>query len=361
MTDTRNLDLNLLLVLRAVLKEQSLARGARKLGMSERTVRRALARASELLGDPLLERGETGYALTRRAEELFPLIDEAAKESERTFDILSAFDPAQSTRRFLVSASDYVLSELANPLLSIFAREAPHARLEFDTPPMSNFLAADLLLRDVRIFPRGRNMAGKHLALFSDAFVCLADASNPGLRDGSLSLEEILSTRVVSLVSPMRWPTNVDDALAEVGYAPRSAVTVRSLLAMPFVIAGTPWIGWVPERVARRFAPRLGLVIAETPIAPRVLVEEAYWHPSRTNDPARQWLVRKLREASARVEFGSEVARLVVGGDANATRDAASMQTSEPDAGAVGGVACEPVSRDDRRHSGDIIRFETPG
>ena len=62
----------------------------------------------------------------------------------------------------------------------------------------------------------------------------------------------------------------------------------------------------MPERTALRYATALGLVIAKTPITPSVLVEAAHWHPSKTEDPALQWLLGVLRDASMLVEFGRD-------------------------------------------------------
>lgn len=316
MSESRKIDLNLLMVLRALLMERNLARAADVLGMKQSSVRTALARLQRLFDDPLLlegpdsppERRSRGFVLTQRAEDMLPLVEYAAEEALRMFDGQPTFDPAVSTRTFLVWASDYALSELASPLTSIFAREAPYADIEFDALPAAGvFSPEDLLRRDVTIFASGRNMPGKHMSLFSDRFVCLADANNSALCGRTLSIDAIASTRLVQPVFAWQLPNHVDDMLAGADIAPKIALTVRSLLAMPFAIAGTPWIGWVPERIANRFAPQLGLIVAETPISPSVLVEAAYWHPSRTSDPARRWLVQKLREASEVVEFGTDV------------------------------------------------------
>jgi LysR family nod box-dependent transcriptional activator len=40
------------------------------------------------------------------------------------------------------------------------------------------------------------------------------------------------------------------------------------------------------------------LAILEPPFGLVELVEAAYWHPSRTDDPAVRWLLRTLREAA---------------------------------------------------------------
>ena len=99
--------------------------------------------------------------------------------------------------------------------------------------------------------------------------------------------------------------------LSAADIAPRVAMTVQGFLPVPFAITGTSWLGWVPERTANRYAAPLGLVIARTPLRPSVLVEAAHWHPSKSADPALQWLVRQLKAAAELVEFGASGDELI--------------------------------------------------
>jgi DNA-binding transcriptional LysR family regulator len=304
-TDIRKLDLNLVVVLDALLAERNLTRAGERVGMTQPAVSSALTRLRELYDDPLLEREGRGFVLTPHAESLIPLVAECMAEVMRTFDVLPEFDPITSTRTFLVSASDYVLSEITSPLLSVLAREAPHTKVEFDPLPVEAMVSpVDLLRRDIMIVGTGRGVPGKRASLFADRFVCVVDGANPALRDGALSLEALTRLAHVRSVFGPQVSTHVDDMLSAVDLSPRVALTVQGFLPVPFAIAGTPWVGWVPERTANRYATSLGLVIARTPIEPSVLVEAAHWHPSKSADPALQWLVRQLRTAAELVEFG---------------------------------------------------------
>lgn len=305
---TRKLDLNLLNVLYALLTECNLTYTAERLGVTQPAVSAALRRLRENYDDPLLMRTGRGFRLTRRAERLLPVIAHALAAAEHTFDVLpTTFDPATSTRTFHISASDYVLSEITAPLLGVIASEAPHVRIRFEgLLPTGDISPVELLRHDVTVAAGGRDIPGKHISLFSDRFVCIVDASNPALRNGRLSLSAIASLRHVRSEFGTHATTHVDDMLLAAGLTPRAAATVRGLLSVPFLVAGTPWIGWVPERTAQRWAGPLGLVVAETPIAPSVLIEAAHWHPSKTKDIPRQWLVEKLRRASEVVEFGDD-------------------------------------------------------
>jgi DNA-binding transcriptional LysR family regulator len=304
-TDVRKLDLNLVVVLDALLTERNLTRAGERIGMTQPAVSGALSRLRELFDDPLLERDGRGFVLTPRAESLIPIVTECMVEVQRTFEVVPTYHPMTSTRTFLVTASDYVLSEITSPLLAMMKTEAPHTRVEFDALPVEATVSpVDLLRRDVTIAATGRGVPGKRASLFSDRFVCIVDAGNPALRNGELPVEALAQLRHVRSVFGPHVSTHVDDMLGEAGIVPHVALTVQGFMTVPFAITGTPWVGWVPERTANRYATSLGLVVARTPLMPRVLVEAAHWHPSKSADPALQWLVKQLRRAAEVVEFG---------------------------------------------------------
>lgn len=305
MTDLRKVDINLIVVLDAILTERNLTRAGELIGMTQPAVSGALARLRQQYDDPILVRVGRGFELTARGEELVPLVYEAMVEISRTLELLPTFDPLTSTRTFYISASDYLLSQITSPLLSIIEAEAPGVNVEFDALPAGASVEPnDLLRRDVIIAGTGRGVPGKRQSLFSDAFVCIVDKTNPRLREGQLSLSDLSDLRHVHSSFGEHIHTHVDDMLANAGISPRIGVAVQGFLPVPFAVSGSSMVGFVPERLSDQYSESLGLTIAKTPMASLTLVEAAHWHPSKTADPALKWLVSMLRKASEIVEFG---------------------------------------------------------
>src|SRR6478672_13503565 len=98
-------DLNLFLVLHAVLEERSATRAAARLHVTQSAVSNALARLRVLLGDPLVVRSGRGLVPTPRAEELAPLLREIAERVALALD-RRGFVPEQSTRTFTIGLAD---------------------------------------------------------------------------------------------------------------------------------------------------------------------------------------------------------------------------------------------------------------
>lgn len=307
MTDLRKVDVNLIVVLDAILKEKNLTRAGELIGMTQPAVSGALARLRQQFDDPILVRNGRVFDLTAKAEELVPLVDDAMIEISRVLEVSPTFDPATSTRTFFISASDYVLAQMTGVLLELLAAEAPGIHVEFDSLPADAVVSPnDLLRRDVIISGTGRGVPGKKQSLFSDRFVCVVDASNERVVEGKLSIEDLQEMRHVRSNFGELIHTHVDDMFTSAGIVPRIAISVQGFLPVPFVVSGTKFVGYVPERLAIAYKDYLHLSVVDTPLSPPTLVEAAHWHPSKTNDPAIKWLVALLRRASELVEFAGE-------------------------------------------------------
>jgi LysR family nod box-dependent transcriptional activator len=302
--ELRGVDINLLVVLDAVLSERSLTRAADVLGTSQPTVSSAVAKLRGMLDDPLLVRSGRLSDLTPRAEALQPVVRAALDEIDRTLNLRPMFDPLTSGRHFRLSASDYALSIMTAPLLGLLESAAPHITIDFG--PLSNVGPVDLLRDDVVVASAARGVPGKHQALFSDTMVCVVRRGHPRLVDGALDLEALAALPYVQVAFGEGIVMYADESLADVGVVPRVARTVPGFLPVPFTVAGSDRYGFVPARVADRYAGELGLEVARIPVSLPVLVESAFWHPSRNDDPALRWLVSILREVAERVEFADD-------------------------------------------------------
>jgi DNA-binding transcriptional LysR family regulator len=305
--DLRRVDVNLIVVLDAILRERNLTHAGDAVGMTQPAVSGALARLRQQFNDPLLIRQGRSFELTPLAASMESTVAQAMTEIQRTLDLLPTFEPATSTRSFSIAASDYVLSQVTAPLLSLIGQSAPGVSLEFESLPAGVSLnALDLLRRDVVIAGTGRGVPGKKQSLFSDEFVCIADRNNPRLRERSLSLLDLEELRHVRSTFGEEVVTHIDDMLASGGVSPHVGVSVQGFLAVPLLVSGTAMIGHVPLRLALQYQDVLGLVIARTPLRAPVLVEAAHWHPSKTADPALRWLVAQLRSAAEIIELNDD-------------------------------------------------------
>jgi DNA-binding transcriptional LysR family regulator len=127
-------DLNLLVVLDVLLREQSVTRTSARLHRTPSAISHALGRLRELLGDELLVRDGQRMRPTARALELAETLPPALAHIARVIAEPEPFDASTSTRMFRLAAPEFT-APLVPLLLSALADEAPSVRVEF--APMS--------------------------------------------------------------------------------------------------------------------------------------------------------------------------------------------------------------------------------
>jgi DNA-binding transcriptional LysR family regulator len=292
------IDLNLLVVLDALLSERNVTRAGAKLSLSQPTMSGALARLRQHFGDELLVRSGREYRLTPVAGHLLPAVREALQQVERTLSTSQEFNPATSTRRFLIAVCgqcDLALSGLLPRVREL----APRVRFEM-RPVTAALPDADrgLLWCDLLLAPAGLRTAGEREVIWRDWFVYVADPANPRLRDGRLTLAALAAAPHAAARLPHGQPDPAAAALARHGITPGVVVTTAGWLALPFLVSGTDLVAAVPERLARRVAAAAGTTVIDPPFGPVEFTETAWWHPMRATDPALTWLRTTLKEVA---------------------------------------------------------------
>ncbi len=130
----RNKNLNLIPILQALLREESVVRAADICGLSQPAMSSALARLRDVLGDPLLVRVGRSMRLTPRALHLRENIDEICALIDHLFQPES-FDPVSAKLNFRVAAPDYLAYLITRHLLPRLSKEAPGIYIQFVDVP----------------------------------------------------------------------------------------------------------------------------------------------------------------------------------------------------------------------------------
>src|SRR5262245_54120206 len=131
--DLATIDLNLFVVLDAVLREGSVTGAAKRLHVTQPAVSNALSRLRELVGDPLLVRRGRGLVATPVAAALGPRVARALGDLSEALERERGFDPAQSERCFTIALADnQEVSDLPR-IAQRFEKQLPRASLRVVT------------------------------------------------------------------------------------------------------------------------------------------------------------------------------------------------------------------------------------
>ena len=292
MNDLRGVDLNLLVILDALLEEAHVTRAARRLSLSQPAASNALDRLRHLLGDPLLERRPGGMRLTPAAEALRPRLREALAAVRGVLD-RSTGDLAslQQTVRLLMAdapAASLVLAlqlRLVDTAPGITPAILPWSGAE-DALARLNRGEADLV---VSVLPPLQPPLRRRLLLEEHYRVAMRHG-HPAAADFGLSAWLAYPHVVVS--GQGRTETPLDAALAARGLSRRVGVVVPSFLMVPPLLRGSDLICLLPSRCL----PEEGLATHDPPIPVEGFRLYLAWHDRRGQDPAVQHVAALMSE-----------------------------------------------------------------
>lgn len=289
----RNIDLNLLSVLDALLDEAHVSRAAQRLNMSQPAVSNALQRCRDLFHDPLLERGRGTMRRTPRAETLREPLKSILS------DVVGLIDPPQIDLKdqkqiIRITTSDDPVSILAGPLTTALHDTAPGITIVFQ--PWRGAAASLQELRDgdadlaISVF-QGTTEEITKKTLIEEDYVIAMRHNHPAVHhfdlDAWLAWPHVIVSGQGSLTSPL------DATLQSIGRARKVGVVVPSFQMIPRVLAGSDFMAMVP-RHSRALHDQTHITCMEPPLKISGFPLHLAWHQRRADDLALFHVIRLI-------------------------------------------------------------------
>lgn len=305
----KEVDLNLLPMLQALLELRSVSKAADRAHITQPSMSGALAKLRRHFGDELLVRSGRGYELTPFAQSLARRVNQTLVDVQETMQFRTEFDPGSSDRTFVIAASDYATTTLIRPLRRLMAETASQVSVRFlrsssIKPGPEEFSSIDLL-----VGPMGYDFGGNSRQLFRDDFVVVMDAMNPLLSLAELTVEDIAGAPLAMgefgpgvMTPPVRF-------FRERGLDPTVVAEVSGWQSVPMLVSGTDLVALAPRRLATRMHPDPAITVVEfAPHLEIAVVESMYWNPMQETDPANSWLRMSLQEVSQELNDSTKTA-----------------------------------------------------
>jgi DNA-binding transcriptional LysR family regulator len=296
----QNMDMNLFVVLEAVLAERSATRAAMRLHVTQSAVSNALGRLRRIFDDPLVTRTRGGLLPTPLALELEPQLKAALAMLETLSQKAVRFDLLTTTRQWRMSFAEHYGPLLLPPLMARLGKVAPRAALHVVT--VDQMLATDALATgevDLHLGVPGKRAPAWHSErLFEDELVCILRKGHPAARK-PLTVEAFVALPQIQGRVLVARGREVDDALARLQRGRSVVLSVPYFGAIFPVVASSDCVATVSLRQAEHFAKVLPLRIMKHPLTlPKVEVS-LNWHQRVNADPAVAALRRLVAEVLA--------------------------------------------------------------
>lgn len=289
--NVQDIDLNLLRVFDAVLRERGVTPAAVRLGLTQPAVSNALARLRALFGDALFVRTPAGMDATPFARGVAEPVRQALALLESALAHGPGFEPATSTRAFRFYMSDLGQIEFLPPLVERVQRVAPGVRLEavaFDLEHIGDALGSGALDLAVGFLPALGPPVERH-ALFRDPYVCLMRADHPRIGK-TLTRKKFVEASHALVTYRGGGHRVIEEALERAGVARRIALRVPHFTVVPMVLERTDLILMLPARVARVYERRGNFKSLPPPVPMPVAEVAVHWHERFEADPGNRWL-----------------------------------------------------------------------
>ncbi len=289
------IDMNLLPVLDALLRECHVGRAAAAVGRSQPAVSHALARLRALFDDPLLKQSGRWMVLSTRGESLRVPLSRLMLNASDLF-AKEAFEPATNTRIFRLMMPDFVADFIMPPLIAKMSAEAPGVRLVIAEWRGEKTLSRDYLdTIDVII----SGWIGRFPGFAKE--LLFRDHDELAIRVGSRKAARLrrtggfLAAQHVAVVGPGEREDLVDAWLRATGHSRNVVLTVPTYLLALCIVAETDLVAVVPKQLIERLGRKLGVRSMPLPLAPGD--DEIFLHhPSIADaDPGSAWLRAAVR------------------------------------------------------------------
>lgn len=290
----KGFDLNLLVVLDALLEVESVSKAAVRLNVSQPAVSAALAKLRWHTGDELLEKIGRTVRLTPRAQEMIQPLKAVLREVDTLLKGPSEFTPRSLDRDFAISMTSFTSQVVLPGLIERLQHEAPMVKcsvedIAFDavTRIKSGELDFCVTVLQTRLLnPRENLDQVSHAHLFTDHWVMVGCAENPRL-NGEVRFEDFCTMPYVE-VRPGGLPSLVERTLDEIPNRPRSAVSVPSFSLAIRNVIGTDCVTVVPSLTIDQFSGS-HLKIIDPPFHVPEIDQFLIWHSRDDDDPGHRF------------------------------------------------------------------------
>ncbi len=288
------LDIKLLVVLDAVMREKSVTKAGQFLGMSQPSISNALKKLRVLLDDEVFVRVPGGVVPTPRAQEL------AVPLREALLQLQSAFAPTQ----FIPSTAEYTFHFAISETCAILVLPELHKRIRSQAPKIRlvaqpkrdhlyiSQLESNEIHVDLGIMTYLPNRIDRTL-LFRDHYVCVMRKSHP-LAGKAITADEYFAADHLAIKATGDAAGIRDSLLTGTGFERNVATYINQSILAPLLIRTSDLILTTSARVVSQVVDYCDFYVSALPFEVRPTDSYIAWTRSFDRHSIHAWMHKQI-------------------------------------------------------------------
>lgn len=263
----RSLDLNLLVILDALIEERTISGAARTVGISQSAMSHALRRLRETFKDDLVRRTPSGFVPTARALRLASSMRVALNEIGSGLNEHFQFDPKTSNRTFNVRMSDYAVGCLLPRVCTRVRAEAPSVKLTIHHPNQINPFELDAVTDlQLLVCANSRPPPGYKVEHLTRSPFMVAMRRDHPVAKAKMTLKRFLGLAFARVDTGVSGRWMLDDELARRGLSRNIALNMPSLTGVIPILKHTDLCAILPKSWALLYSQPGDLAMSPLPM-----------------------------------------------------------------------------------------------
>lgn len=299
------IDLNLLVILKVLLDQQSVTKASEALCVSQSAVSKSLAKLRLLFEDPLFYRHSHGLKPTPKCRDLAPKLDKLLNHLE-AITSEETFDPAIADHTYQIATVESAYPLIFPHVFPKVLNNAPSIKINthsWDEFSFSKLLSGELDLgitgKDIYDINSMRSTTApdgiKELEIYRDQQMCVVRQGHPILNK-PWNLEAFLELRHVQVRCDGNDQWLLDHHLRDLGHTRNIALTVPDFNNAASLCSYTDLVFTAPSRFIELVSQRDALHVLPLPLEFPSMAYTLFWNESRESNPALNWLRRIIEE-----------------------------------------------------------------
>jgi DNA-binding transcriptional LysR family regulator len=286
-----NIDLNLLVIFKAIYEQRNISKVALNLGLSQPTISHALKRLRETFNDELFIRSKNLMSPTSKANQIGPFVIQKLDELEQGLFENKKWNPLKSNKTFNLSGTSYDSTLWLPRLSKILKKQAPDIQLNFRGISLESYFERMLNAEvDLSFGVNLPDHASFNMETLNECGFSLIAKKSSYKHTDSISLSDYLSKKH-ALYTPTEKPGSVvDDSLKKIKKFREIAVKTPYLDSIPLLVCEGDLLSIIPDFYANRMKKFFPIKVFPLPIKLPRFKHQMVWHKGLENSQEHMWL-----------------------------------------------------------------------